>query len=169
MKRFIAIIIALLPMVLMAQAVMGIPFGSSYNQVKQEVKKKFGYNCIIDETPKELIINRPFLGNHQFRFGYLHFQYKDGVSYFSEAYFTKEFDSKSDAENFVYNIVQTLLKKYTEQIKTKIVGTHEFIYFGKNPFEDTYLGFISYHKPDNNYQVVLSYGPINYVDESEDF
>ena len=49
-----------------AQSVLGIPFGSSYDSVKNKLESRFGSTNVMEDGGK-IIVLTPVIGNYEFK------------------------------------------------------------------------------------------------------
>lgn len=155
-----------------AQSVLGIPFGSSYDEVKQAlIKRHVGDN--MWEQDGRIVVTNGYIGNIPFGLGTFYFQFKENKSYLSAASFSDVELTAIQAKKKRDEFSAVIKDKYSGSITEYIDGSGFKLYeFGKNPLnEEKPLGkiFIFHNKNGNKYDPVLYYGPINYVEPNPDF
>ncbi len=154
------------------QSVLGIPFGSSYEETKQFL---FNRNVGDDmwEQDGTIIVTNGYIGGIPFNLGYFYFQFDHDKSYLYSACFSDIELTANQAKAKRELFADIIKEKYYDSIKDYVDETGFKRYdFGVNPLdEDKPLGkiFIHLNKKSNKYDTVLYYGPIYYVGKNADF
>ena len=162
----------------MAQSVLGIKFGSSYDDVLGYLSQRFGkYNVHKNETG--LTVYNCKLGDVSFHLGEFGFQYDNNNSYFNSATFQIHYElSESNAAKDTRDYIFSLLKeKYEDEYIEEYTNDEGYkcYKFGVNPFdEDMALGLITLERAKgkdgkSRLYVLLEYLPIYYLPKSSDF
>lgn len=157
--------------------VCGIPFGSSYGFVEQELTKRFGEKSVYSDR-NEIKYFDFHMGNYVFDSAKFCFEYdNDGASYFNYAtfhanYSLEEYDKAKDMRNSLY---QTLVRKYGLVSMLEDKNGEPMYFCGMHPFIAERSLIILYLVKEQSvggewfYYVILSYGPINFTNEIGDF
>lgn len=161
-----------------AQSVLGIDFGSSYNDVKSALINRFGLINVLEDGGKIEIYNLS-MGDMDFDYAEFNFQRNGSASYFNGAHFESHYSLSdvSGVEIMRDNLYDTLADKYKKQYLGKYTNDQGFVCykFGLNPRDSTtVLGTIQLEKSygkDGKMRLYLSldYGPIYYLDKASDF
>lgn len=190
MKNIIVCFVLLIPILIPAQSisenktlnkpslpeVCGVTFGGSYWFIEKELSKKYGEKSVYSDR-NEIKYYDFHMGNYVFDSAKFCFEYdNDGVSYFNYATFSSNFglDQYDKAKDLQKSLYITLVRKYG-LVHSCIDDNGEVMYFcGDHPYSDRNLIILYLEKNksvggDWLYYVTLSYGPINFVDETEDF
>ena len=171
-KYLLALVLLLISLSSIGQSVLGIPFGSSYDEVKLAlIKRSVGDN--MWEQDGRIVVTNGYIGNIPFGLGTFYFQFKENKSYFSAASFADVELTATQAKAKRDEFAKVIKDKYSDSI-TEYVDDFGFkrYEFGKNPINvEKPLGtiFIFHNKNGNKYDPVLYYGPINYIEPNSDF
>ncbi|SFG56589.1 hypothetical protein [Prevotella sp. KH2C16] len=171
-KYLLALALLLISLSSIGQSVLGIPFGCSYEDVKQSlIKRNVGDNTW--EQDGRIIVTNGYIGNIPFGLGVFYFQFKENKSYLSAAAFSDveltAVEAKKKREEFAKAIRDKYFDSFTEYIDEKGFKRYEF---GENPLnKEAPLGkiFIFHNKNEKKYDAVLYYGPIHYIEPNSDF
>lgn len=170
-KILLAFLLLFVSMSSIGQSVLGIPFGSSFDYVKQAlIKRSIGDN--MWEQDGKIITTNGYIGDISFGLGIFYFQFKGNKSYLSAAAFSHveltATEAKKKRDEFAKAIRDKYFDTFTEYIDEKGFKGYEF---GKNPLnEEEPLGKIFiFHNKDNTHDAVLYYGPIHYIEPNSDF
>lgn len=178
-KRLILIcfaITALMPA--FGQSVLGIPFGTSYDETRDALRQRFG-RFSVDENQGNLEISDVQIGGFRFKFGELMFQYSGSRSYLSSATFQTHFGLQETElakreRDYLYSLVSP---KYESNHLEEFISDEGFkcYKFGINPKDpNKVLGCISLQKLKGKdgikrLYLILEYFPIEFVPFSSDF
>lgn len=179
MKRIITTILCSASLSFMyAQSVLSIPFGSSYEHVKECLENRIGKFHVFEEGGN-LWTTDISLGDYKFHFGNFDFQHGNYGSYLSHACFSKHFDldSKGAAIKFRDALKDILYNKYGEEYYEEYSNDDEFkcYKFGLNPKDESKVFvLLTTFKGESNagkfyYYVNIDYGPVYYIDKDSDF
>ena len=154
------------------QSVLGIPFGSSYEETKQLLlNRNVGDN--MWEQDGTIIVTNGYIGGIPFNLGYFYFQFDHDKSYLYSACFSDIELTANQAKAKREIFADIIKEKYYDSIKEYVDETGFKLYdFGINPLDkNRSLGkiFIHYNKKSNKYDTVLYYGPIYYAEKNADF
>lgn len=147
-------------------SVLGIEFGSTYNQTWQLLTDWYG----TDKTKKidrSIFVDDISLGHLEFTSAIFFFQYKGQKSYLHKIVFFKSFsDDSIGASSFEKELMELIKDKYNVLTKCKGNDGEQRYKFGVNPKnEEEPLGFLG---RDGN-SVFIVFGPIYYLPKSSDF
>lgn len=158
-------------------SVLGIEFGSNKSTVISKLRERFGYSNVT-ENNGIVEVDNPSLGGFNFKYATFEFQYDNGKTYLSYANFEtfykigQESIAKSDRDY----LISLMKPKYKNSIGNYINEDRFKCYkFGTNPKDmSKALGLIRLKRDTGvdgikRLYLILSYGPINYVDPSTDF
>lgn len=180
MKKFYSLSVCLwiCSMMSVAQSVLNIPFGMSYDYVKTALGNRFG-DFKVSEIGGDLIISDFYMGDVKFDYGRFEFQRNIKVSYFSRAYFEirfhlNEVQSAKNIRDYLFNYIK---EKYADDYVNSYTNEQGFkcYVFGTNPKnEDKILADLSIGKlrgKDGRMRLYLTldYGPIFYLNNANDF
>lgn len=154
---------------------MGIPLGTTYNEVKEMLETRYGEYHVFEDVGNLHLYNI-LVGGFSFYtvdFNFQRLGYKMVLNeiVMQQLFNTNEF---SKAKAMRESIAEVLREKYNIQ---DIIGKDgiKFYAFGRNPKDkEKNLGFLFITKGKGNdgktrYYLMLNYGPINYADRSADF
>lgn len=154
------------------QSVLGIPFGSSYEETKQLLLNRNVGDDMLEQDGT-IIVTNGYIGGIPFNLGYFYFQFDHDKSYLYSACFSDVELTANQAKAKREIFADIIKEKYYDSIKDYIDETGFKIYdFGVNPLDkNRSLGkiFILHSKKSNKYDTVLYYGPIYYVGKNADF
>lgn len=178
MKKVIILFVMLVNCAIsFAQSVLGIPFGSTYNNVKTKLQERVGAYSVYEENGS-LSTGEINVGDFPFDYSEYKFQYDGKISYFSYAYFEKHYKvtdvtMAKDDRDF---LLIFLKKKYKDDIVDFINDQGFKCYrFGSSTVEpDRWLGTLILKKGTGKdgkmrLYIELYYGPLHYIDSSSDF
>lgn len=178
MKKFVLIVLLFFSAMANAQSVMGIKFGSSYEEVKQQLEQRLGKYSVVEKQGM-LHIWDFNMGSFHFDFGDFYFQYNGDNSYFNEAVFQcysngNDVDAMKARRDYLYSFIK---EKYRYERLGEYINEQGFkcYKFGINPFDETKArGLITLERAksnsgEDNLYLMLYYLPIYYIDKSSDF
>lgn len=179
LKRLIFICLAITALVpTFGQSVLGIPFGTSYYETLDALRQRFG-RFSVHEDQGNLQIYDFKMGDFEFKFGELGFQYSGGKSYLNSAHFQTWFASNETAlaknnRDYLYYLIS---QKYEDESLKEFQGLDGFknYLFGHSPKDpNSSLGAIYIERGEGNDGVKrlylnLYYFPIEFVPFSSDF
>lgn len=161
------------------QSVLGIPFGTSYEDTLGALQQRFGRFSLREDQGNLKIDNDFQIGGFWFNFGELMFQYNGSKSYLSSACFQLYFDLKDvdmakKQRDYLYSL---LSPKYKDMYLAEFISDEGFkcYKFGINPKDpNKVLGCISLQKLKGKdgikrLYLMLEYFPIEFVPISSDF
>ena len=154
-------------------SVMGIEFGSTYDDVKALLQERLGSTNIFEKSGK-LWFTDVYLGDFKFNSGELGFQFKGHRSWFNQAWFIRwwkgnETQQAKQSRDYLYSLIKD---KYEDDYLDEYINEFGFkcYKFGVNPIDDTrVLGTISLTRIKGGLYLVLEYLPIYYLDKGADF
>ena len=177
-------IIALLCLVLcgflpmLAQSVLGIKFGSSYDDVKEMLERRFGLYSVREKNGN-LSMYDCQIGDVKFQFAEFYFQYAGNRSYFNSASFSIPFElsMSKKAQSHRDYLYSFLKSKYENDNLEEYVNEdgYKCYKFGINPIDSSkVLGLITLMKGESKDGKMrlfldLDYLPIYFVDKAADF
>lgn len=140
MKKFVLIVLLFFSAMANAQSVMGIKFGSSIEEVKQQLQQRLGEYSVSKNNGK-LSINDFKMGDFHFDFGDFYFQYNGDNSYFNEAIF-QCYSNENDVEgmkaqrDYLYSLIK---EKYEDMYLEEFTNEQGFkcYKFGINPLDNS--------------------------------
>lgn len=180
MKRVHLILLALFAAVsLQAQSVLGIKFGSSYQEVYDALKERVK-SYEISETDGNIELHSIEMGEVKFNYARFSFQRSGKSSFFNAAHFEKHYplDDVEDAKFERDHLWSLIKEKYADDwADDNLINRQGFRFyaFGRNPQDkNEILGFIFLIRSkgkDGKERLYLSldYGPIYYLDKASDF
>ena len=157
------------------QSVLGIQFGSSYNNVKDKLESRFGSLNVIEDGGKITVLT-PVIGEYEFKSADFYFQRQGNITWLNSVYIQTWF-THSETERAKYmrdRLADDLREKYDIEEYINKQG-YKCYGFGTNPKDDNeWLGFLGISKDkgkDGKQRLYLSliYGPIYYIERSSDF
>lgn len=160
--------------------VLGIPFGRSYEYVKERLQERYGKYEVIEDKGNLCLYNI-HVGDYEFHCGEFEFQRVSQYSYFYYARFQKHFPLKDSARAIALreSLKSTLLEKYQIREKWKnSQGYYCYSFYYHDVFDDegeeetvcTLTTEKSQSRGGQYYiYVCLEYGPKYYLGESNDF
>lgn len=161
-----------------AQSVLGIPFGSSYDETKSALQNRFGKYAVHEEGGLLKLMDFE-MGGFLFNFGDFEFQYGNNKTYLNAADFQRyypvsEKDQAIKERDYLYSL---LMEKYEDEYLEEFKNEQGFkcYKFGLNPFDSTkVLGVITLERGlsregKEKLYLHLTYFPIYYLDKSSDF
>ena len=176
MKRIMFVLaITLLAVTLKAQSVLGIQFGSSYNDVKDKLEIRFGSLNVIEDGGKITVLT-PVIGEYEFKSADFYFQRQGSTTWLNNVFIQTWF-SLTETERAKYmrdRLADDLGEKYNIDEYTNKQG-YKCYGFGTNPKDDNeWLGVLGLNKDkgkDGKQRLYLTliYGPIYYIERSADF
>lgn len=167
-----------LPLASMAQSVLGIEFGSSYEVVKKALQKRYGSYEVREENGELHIYGDLQMGGFYFGHALFSFQRSATNTYFNYARFEKRYGlNEIEKVKRERDLLFSLLKDKYEDTAIPYIDDAGFkgYFFGDNPKdEESYLGSIYVSRDENrkgemSLWINLSYGPIYYLPKSSDF
>ena len=176
MKRVHLILLALFAAVsLQAQSVLGIKFGSSYQEVYDALKDQFPSHEIFED---ENIIRMYRIDNDVFFFDYALFSFQrlGKASYFHLAGFERYYalNNAKKAKEDRDDLWKIIRAKYANDKLDSLINEDGFLCyrFGTNPkSKHHYLGLLFLNKccvgeKKKRLILTLTYGPISYIDKT---
>lgn len=177
-KLLLTLALALCFIMGQAQSVLGIKFGSSYDEVKEQLENRFGYYS-THPSGGNIVMSNISMGGVEFNLAEFGFQYKGNYSWFNSATFQKYFavsetkDAK-EVRDYLYSLIR---EKYEDEYLETFTNEEGFkcYKFGLNPYDDSkVLGIISLTKSKGKdgkqrLYLLLEYLPIWYLSKSSDF
>lgn len=161
-----------------SQQVLGIKFGSTYEDVKKMLEKRYGFYNVYDDNGILWLADAP-VGDFHFDILNFEFQRQDNRSYFYYSRFSMFFaiDETELACKTIKSIWNDIKHKYANQYIEEYFNDDGFkcYKFGINPLdEDRVLGVLSLKQGIGNdgkkrLYLHLDYGPIYYIDKTSDF
>lgn len=158
-------------------SVLGIDFGKSYEVVKEQLCNRYGkYNVYEDNGSLEIYNLK--MGDYTFDIGTFDFQYSGNNSFFYYARFQMIFklNESSKAKELRDNLSSTLGKKYRcGYMWTNEQGYRCYSYAlpgedpARNPICDLYVQKAASKSKGDFLYVILQYGPIHFINETDDF
>lgn len=161
-----------------AQSVLGIRFGLSYSVVKRSLEDRFG-EFSVHENKGVLKIYDVEVGGFHFKYAEFDFQRNSGLSYFNYAsfqtfYSATDIQTARDERDYLYSLLKDKYKNdYVEEYINK--QGYKCYRFGTDPVDkNKALGRITLEKSKGKdgktrLYLLLTYGPIYYLDKSSDF
>lgn len=160
-----------------AQSVLGIPFGSSYDETFSRLVNRYGYSTVHNDSGT-IELDNFLMGGFEFHIGTLSFQFDQNRSYLNAASFQRWYElsdvarAKSDRD-FLYSLLKDKYdgdaKEFTNEDGFKCYK------FGTDPKDPSkWFGVIYLCKgkgkdSKERYYLFLDYGPIYYLDKGSDF
>lgn len=177
-KILLNLLFAIIPLFSYGQSVMGIPFGSSYEETRATLEKRFGKYSVHEDNGDLRIIDFS-MGDFKFNFGTFMFQFAGDKTYLNAASFSTLYDkSSADIAKNNRDYLYSLLKdKYADEYLEEFTNEQGFkcYKFGLNPKDpDKVLGLITLERGKGKegkerLYLNLDYLPIHYLDKSSDF
>jgi hypothetical protein len=160
------------------QSVLGIPFGSSYDVVKNSLENRFG-KYEIHESGGDINVYDIHIGDYKFDYGTFSFQRASGLSFFNYAFFQDYYDLNSveTAKRNLDYLFSLLREKYEDDYLGEYKNDQGFkcYKFGTDPTDKSkVLGNITLSRSKGKdgitrLYIILTYGPMHYIDKSADF
>ena len=164
------------PLVGLAQSVLGIEFGSSYQQTKKALEDRYGEHN-VSEKESALYVFDLQMGNYYFNVARFEFQRDANGTYFNYAHFERRF-SVNDIEtakterDYLFGLIK---EKYKDE-NASYINDQGFkcYWFGHNPKSIAPVGVVYLEKEKSRggqtyLFLTLEYGPIYYIPKSSDF
>lgn len=179
MKRLFVLVTVVFSLIAcQAQSVLGIKFGSSYSDVKEQLENRFGLYKTYDDGGSLCMYNI-YMGDIEFNSAKFYFQYSGNKSWFNAAEFQKHYPaSEVSAAKNTRDYLFTLIKdKYEDEYLEEFTNEQGFkcYKFGSNPYDESnVLGIIQLKRGKgkdgiSRLYLFLNYLPISYVSKSSDF
>lgn len=168
--------LAAFPLVGIAQSVLGIEFGSSYQQTKKALEGRYGADN-VSELESALYIFDLQLGNYYFNLASFEFQRDANGTYFNYAKFERRFSvndvkTAKTERDYLFSLIE---EKYKGDNGSYINDQgFKCYWFGHNPKSIGALGVVHLEKEKSRggqtyLFLTLEYGPIYYLPKSSDF
>ena len=157
--------------------VLGIDFGSDKYTVLSTLRERFGHSNVTEENGI-IEVENPSLGGFKFQYASFEFQYERGKTYLSNAVFQTNYTLGQESlakreRDYLLSLMQPKYEKSIENFTNE--DGFKCHRFGTNPRDlSKSLGLIILKKGTGKdgikrLYLILSYGPINYIDPSSDF
>lgn len=166
-------------MMSVAQSVLNIPFGMSYNYVKNTLVNRLGESKVL-EHKENILISDFYMGDIKFDYGKFEFQRDAKESYFSRAYFEirlslNEIDAAARIRDHLFE--QYIKDKYADDYINSYINKQNFkcYTFGIDPKDNNKaLAVLAISKSKGKDGIMrlyltLDYGPIFYLNNANDF
>lgn len=164
------------PLVGLAQSVLGIEFGSSYQQTKKALEDRYGAHN-VSEMEGALYVFNLQMGNYYFNAAHFDFQRDANGTYFNYAKFERRFSvnevgTAKTERDYLFGLIE---EKYKDD-NGSYINDQDFkcYWFGNNPKSVSPLGVVYLEKGKSRggetyLFLTLEYGPIYYLPKSSDF
>lgn len=176
MRRCICIIAFIISTIAcFSQTILGIKIGESYTNAKKVLKDR--YATKLDEDGGNLVLQDFYMGEFNFKYGKLHFQWSNSESQFYAAEF-QYWESIRDVESMKSlreNLKRVIESKYNIYEYKNEQGFRCYDFLGETINDVTIRGSIDLNRSKGKDDVerlylVLSYYPIaDFIKEDSDF
>lgn len=170
MKKLLFLLLFLLPFISHAQTVLGVKFGTTtLAQAETLLKKRFGSSAIKVVDNKEILIFGGSIAGFDFRFGWLYFQFVNGVHYANGACFVSDDYNLNTAKIFRDKLIETITSKYECDESVDKDGLKCY-WFGTSPFNaNNYIGGVIISESDEGkYCIALKYDDVQLAPYTDD-
>ncbi len=178
MYRLLSVLLLFIMPYSYSQQVLGIKFGTSYEEVKSMLEDRYGrYNVLEDKG--NLWVSEALVGDFHFDYLEFEFQRRGNSSYFYYSRFSMLFavdeqESACETRDLLWNDIK---RKYESIYTEEYANDNGFkcYKFGIDPLDESkVLGVLSLNKGvggdgKKRLYLYLTYGPIYYIDKTSDF
>ena len=176
MRKCICIIAFIIPTIAcFSQTILGIKIGESYTNAKKVLEERYSYK--LHEDGGNLVLYDFYMGEFNFKYGTLHFQWSNSESKFYEAEF-QYWESVRDVESMKSlreNLKRVIESKYDIYEYKNKQGFVCYEFLGERINNVTIRGSIDLHRSKGEDEVerlylILTYCPIaDFIKEDSDF
>lgn len=166
MKRFILVAVVFVCTIFAysQKSICGVDFGSSYESAKSILERKFGKAVLYNYN--EIYYRNKTYAGLDFDDIFFGFQSDCNRTYFNECFFVREEENIRNCKHFLRLLLSKLKVKYDTEMHEKL-DENGFLcaWGGHSPISEEDIGFRVFVVKDKIYQIFLSYGGYNYINE----